>query len=120
METIPRDKPIDNQQRCVITGESVKLMALWQCRANGGSGVDATLARGMTVTSSDGQPAGRLAAVVVSGQSGQALCLILSQLPRQEVYQALPIAWIQRVVEDVIFLNVDIGQIRWLPAWHSP
>lgn len=118
MKLTPRDEQAEIQ-RCAITGESVKLMAQWHVRLSAAS-LEVELRRGMTVTSCEGEPAGRLAAVAVSDESSQALCLILSHLPVEGRYQALPISWIRRVEGENCVLNVNGEIIRGLPAWHAP
>lgn len=75
--------------------------------------------RGMIVQCKEGREAGRLAGVVVGPDNLQALCLILSHLPDQGGYQALPVSWITGVHEEVIFLRERFEMVLALPDWHS-
>ena len=75
--------------------------------------------RGMILISIEGKEAGKVAGVVVSSEDGQAQYLILSHLPREAIYQCIPVGWIERIQGDVISLNMRLEIILALPDWHA-
>lgn len=101
-----------------MKGEAVKLMAQFQVAIPGCPGIVTSVHRGMTVNCSEGREVGKVAAVAVGSGSGQAFCLILGYLPQKELYQSLPIRWIDRVDGESIYLNVCFDEIQELPEWH--
>jgi hypothetical protein len=76
------------------------------------------LHRGMILTSLDRKQAGKVAGIAISRDNYQVICLIVCHLPKERGYQSLPASWIERVEEEVVFLNVNLEKVRALPAWH--
>jgi sporulation protein YlmC with PRC-barrel domain len=98
--------------------DNAKIMTTGSVSLQGEPHAFVEVRRGMTVTCSEGREAGKIAAVVVSQDSRQVLCLILGHLPKEEGYQSLPVDWIARVEGDMIVLNVRFEMILALPDWH--
>jgi hypothetical protein len=96
----------------------VKIMSQAGVSLRGDPSAVAEVRRGMILISAEGRQAGRVAGVVVSQGSRQALCLILSHLPEEAGYQPLPVAWVERVMGEAVILNASIERIRAMPAWH--
>lgn len=108
-----------NVQQCsAMKREAVKLMAQFQVVIPGRPGVVASVRRGMTVHCSEGRQVANVAAVAVGLQNEQVFCLILGYLPQKELYQSVPISWIDRVEGESVILNVCFDQIQGLPEWY--
>jgi hypothetical protein len=97
----------------------VKIMTQAAVFLRGEPSAAVEIRRGMIVKCKEGREAGKLAGVVVSQETRQVLCLILSHLPDQEGYQSLPVSWIEHVADEVIVLAARIEMILALPDWHS-
>jgi len=109
---------MDLQQCSALKGDAVKLMAQCQLAIPGHPGQVADIRRGMVVYCVGGKEVGKVAAVVVGLGSQQALCLILGHLPEKDLYQSLPVVWIEWVEKEIVYLNVWTENIQALPEWH--
>jgi sporulation protein YlmC with PRC-barrel domain len=73
--------------------------------------------RGMLIQASDGQEAGRVAAVVLERGSGQATHLLLTRLPEVTGYHMVPVKMVAQVGQDSLRLNISAGKVGRLPRW---
>jgi hypothetical protein len=81
--------------------------------------IEGELARGMPVLAQDGSTAGVVAAVVLTGPAKRITHLLLGQVPPTAVYRLVPIALIDHVAGERLWLQINQAQIHSLPL-HDP
>lgn len=108
-------------EQAVILMESGSLGAQRNNEADGSTGArdGAVIHRGMSVQTSEGDTAGRVAAVVLE-QEKQAITHILLMRDRQLLeYRLVPVELIEEVDEEAVLLRIFQSVVESLPVWHS-
>jgi sporulation protein YlmC with PRC-barrel domain len=118
-ENEPMRSDLEIQHCYVLKSEHVKIMTQASVFLPGQHSTAVEIRRGMIFTSIDGKEAGKVAGVVVSPDSGQVQYLILSHLPKEAIYQCIPVSWIDCMQGEVISLNARLETILALPVWHT-
>lgn len=75
--------------------------------------------RGMSICSREGVEVGKVAALAVERESGEASHLLLSRLPRVQGYWLVPADSIVEVSAEQVRLSISEAQAASLEAWHA-
>lgn len=73
--------------------------------------------RGMPILSVEGEEVGRVAAVIVEGDSVKASHVLLSRLPDEQGYWMISLDMIVEVREDKVQLSILANDVGALPRW---
>ncbi len=82
-------------------------------------GISVEVRRGMTILSSEGHEAGRLAAVIVDKNDQRVTHVLLSRLNQRLDYRLVPMSLIERVHEEQVRLRIFNQVVNTLPTWHK-
>jgi hypothetical protein len=82
-------------------------------------GIEGELTRGMPVLAQDGSTVGVVAAVVLTGLAKSISHILLGQVPPTAVYRLVPIALIDHVADERLWLQISQDQIHSL-SLHDP
>lgn len=75
--------------------------------------------RGMTILTSEGHEAGRVAAIIVDKQDQRVTHILLGRLSQRTEYRIVPISLIEQVYEEQVLLSIFNPVVNTLPTWHS-
>ena len=75
--------------------------------------------RGMAILTSEGQEAGRVAAVIMEKDAQQVTRILLSRLSQMPEYRLVPIALIEQVHEEKVLLCIANQVVNTLPTWKG-
>ncbi len=75
--------------------------------------------RGMAILTSDGQEAGRVAAVIIDKKDRQVTHILLSRQSQMPEYRLVPIDLIEHVHEEKVLLRISKQVVSSLPTWHD-
>jgi sporulation protein YlmC with PRC-barrel domain len=75
--------------------------------------------RGMVILTSEGQEAGRVAAVIVDRQDQHVTHILLTRLGQLPEYRLVPIALVKQVREATVQLAIFSQVVNTLPLWHG-
>lgn len=81
--------------------------------------VGGEVVRGMPVRAEDGCLVGAVAAVVQSGAAKMMTHLLLGQVPPTAVYRLIPLALLDHLEDEQVWLNASCQQVDDLPL-HQP
>lgn len=101
--------------------ESASLIAynLAGSQLSSGASSRATVHRGMTVQTGDGQMAGHVAAVVLNQDQQEVTHLLLVQEHQPLDYRLIPVELIDQVGDQKVLLRIFQPAVDSLTAWHS-
>ena len=71
--------------------------------------------RGMTILTQDERAAGRVAAVILDGDSQNVTHILLAYLHLTPDYRLIPINFIKQVSQETVLLHIDSEAIEHLP-----
>jgi hypothetical protein len=75
--------------------------------------------RDMTILTSEGRAAGRVAAVLVNRHDRQVTHILLSRRSQPPQYRLVPIALVVQVQEGQVLLGIFNQAVDSLPEWHG-
>lgn len=75
--------------------------------------------RDMLILTSEGQEAGRVAAVVIDRQERQVTHILLSRRSQPPEYRLVPISLIEQVQEEKVLLRISNQAVDTLTLWHG-
>lgn len=75
--------------------------------------------RGMIILTSEGQEAGRVAAVIINSHDRQVTHILLSRQSQPPEYRLVPIAFVEQVQEEKLLLCIFNQAADSLPTWHG-
>lgn len=96
-----------------------KLMVSGTIRLDRDGGQTLQVRRGMSIWTSDGQEAGKVAALVVGRDGEPASHILLGRLPEVMGYLCIPVELIQKVEGESVYILVPSQEVNDLPAWRS-
>jgi hypothetical protein len=96
-----------------------RLMISGQISAGEGEGYLVEVRRGMTILARGGAEAGKVAAVALEPDGGQAAYILQCHLPYSPDYRKVSLDLIERVDDDTIFLSLKTEEVAKLPRWRS-
>lgn len=106
-------------KNCTADCDQAKLMVSGLIRLDGDGDQPMVVRRGMSIWTSDGQEAGKVAALVADHDREQAAHILLSRLPEVLGYLCIPVDLIKKVEDESVFLLIPSQEINNLPAWCS-
>lgn len=75
--------------------------------------------RGLPVFSEEGLEVGKVAAVILNGDSCIATHILLGRLPESIGYWLVPVELVAEVDDGKVQLSIPDGAVETLPRWHS-
>ena len=75
--------------------------------------------RGMTILTSEGREAGKVAAVIIDKHDREVTHILLSRLSQIPEYRLVPLDLIEQVREERVQLRIFNQVVNSLPTWHG-
>lgn len=75
--------------------------------------------RGMTILTTEGQEAGKVAAVIINRHDREVTHILLSRVSQIPEYRLVPIDFIEQVREENVLLLIFKQVVNSLPVWHG-
>lgn len=104
---------------CPSDCDQAKLMVSGLIRLDRDGDQPVEVRRGMSIWTSDGREAGKVAALVVDHDSEQVSHILLGRLPEVLGYLCVPVDLIKSVEDDAVYLVITSQEIENLFAWCS-
>lgn len=100
----------------VTSNQSQRLFESGSISPEQGNGLPVKVSRGMTIQTSEGWEAGKVAAVVVDNDSQKVTHVLLTRPRLVPDYRLVPVNLIEQVDEDIVLLDVCSQDIESLPT----
>ncbi len=110
------DRPHDDRPH---DDRDTELLVSGFIRPDHARGMAVEVKRDMTILTSEGRAAGRVAAVVIDKRDRQVTHILLSRRREPPQYHLVPIALVAQVQEGQVVLLIFNQAVDSLPVWHG-